>query len=409
MSFQLQETLNRIAALKEANAAAKKENEEKNTNHKVIEDKTFDLMEKMTRNMYGDVSMGRANIQEALTTTDTIKLIPKVIEGKLREAAEPSYLGTNFFETIHVDGSGSAVYVIPVVGELYAHEVGEGQRYKEETFDMNTVENAEIEVRVKKIGVKVSITEEAIADSSWDILGINVRKMGKAMARYKEEQIFNTFSDGCHTVFDNNLRSQDPSLGTTGRDKNGEFNDTLSVEDFLDATMALMAKGYNPSDAIFHPLTWVIFARNSMLGNGLTFGALGGNNVSPWGTIQGTNAPFGLQNNGNGQKLIMRPEDVQNRLPVPMNINFSPFVKFNKENKTFDMYIIDRSEVGVIVEREGLSTDNWSEPEKDIRMLKAKERYGIGLLNNGQAINVVKGIAVAPSYPLAPEVRVKTE
>ena len=105
----------------------------------------------------------------------------------------------------------------------------------------------------------------------------------------------------------------------------------------------------------------------------------------------------------------MRPEDVQNRLPVPMNINFSPFVKFNKENKTFDMYIIDRSEVGVIVEREGLSTDNWSDPEKDIRMLKAKERYGIGLLNNGQAINVVKGIAVAPSYPLAPEVRVKTE
>ena len=73
MSFQLQETLNRIAALKEANAAAIKENQEKNTNHNVVEEKTFELMEKMTRNMYGDVSMGKASIQEALTTTDTVK------------------------------------------------------------------------------------------------------------------------------------------------------------------------------------------------------------------------------------------------------------------------------------------------------------------------------------------------
>ena len=138
MSFQLQETLNRIAALKEANNAAIKENKEKNTNHKVVEEKTFDLMEKMTRNMYGDVSMGRASIQEALTTTDTVKLIPKVIEGKLREAAEPEYLGTRFFQTVRVDGGNSAVYVIPVVGEVTAYEVGEGTRYKETALDYNT-------------------------------------------------------------------------------------------------------------------------------------------------------------------------------------------------------------------------------------------------------------------------------
>ena len=31
---------------------------------------------------------------------------------------------------------------------------------------MTTLENATLEIRVKKIGVRVSITEEAIADSS---------------------------------------------------------------------------------------------------------------------------------------------------------------------------------------------------------------------------------------------------
>ena len=167
-----------------------------------------------------------------------------------------------------------------------------------------------------------------------------------------------------------------------------------------------MSNGYNPTDVIMHPLTWVVFARNSMIGNGLTFGALGGNNVHPNGGIQGTPAAFGLANNGDGQKMIMTPDQVQNRLPMPLTINFSPFVNFNKERKTFDMYCLDNREVGVIVQKEGLTTENWTDPEKDIRNLKCKERYGVGILNNGKSITVAKGIAVAPSYPLPPVVRI---
>jgi hypothetical protein len=369
---------------------------------------TFDLMEKMARNIYGDYSAGRASISEALTTTDTIKMIPKVIEGQLREAAEPEYLGTRFMSTVHVEGGNSTVYVIPVVGELVAGEVGEGSRYNEDYVDFNTIENSALEIRVKKIGLKVSITEEAISDSSWDILGINVRKMGKAMARYKEEWIFNTFSDHGHVIFDNNLRSQFSEAGTTGRGEDGNFNDTLSVEDFLDLVLALMANEFVPTDIIMHPLTWVIFARNSMIGNGLSYGAFGGQGVHPWGAVQGTPGFAGLAANGDSQKLIMRPDQVQNRLPVPLTINFSPFVHFDKVNKRFDMYCIDRNEVGVIVQKEGLSTENWTDPEKDIRALKCKERYGVGVLNNGRGICVARNIAVAPSYPIPPVVTVKT-
>lgn len=402
MSLHLQETLMNLeslrAQLKEAKEQGKKVN---------LSEDSLNLVEKMARNIHGDFSQGRASIQEAISSTDTVKLIPKVIEGKLREAAEPEYLGTRFFQTVKVDGGNSAVYVVPVVGEVTAYEVGEGTRYKETAFDMTTIENATLEIRVKKIGVRVSITEEAISDSSWDILGINVRKMGRAMARYKEEMIFNAFSTHGHTVFDNNLRTAQPAAGTTGLGKDGQYNDTLSVEDFLDLTLALMGNGYNPTDVIMHPLTWVVFARNSMIGNGLTFGALGGNNVHPNGGIQGTPAAFGMANNGNGQKMIMTPEQVQNRLPVPMAISFSPWVKFDKLTKRFDMYVVDKSEVGIIAQREALSTGNWTDPEKDIRNLKAKERYGIGVLNNGRAITVAKNIAVAPSYPAAPVIAIQ--
>ena len=402
MNLHLQETLCDLENLKEKVAEAKA-----NGSKVTLTDHTFELIEKMARNIYGDFSKGRASLQEAISSTDTVKLIPKVIEGKLREAAEPEYLGTRFFQTVKVDEGNSAVYVIPVVGEVTAYEIGEGTRYKETSFDMTTLENATLEIRVKKIGVRVSITEEAIADSSWDILGINVRKMGRAMARFKEEMIFNAFSTHGHTVFDNAQRTAQPAAGTTGLGKDGQYNDTLSVEDFLDLTLALMGNGYNPTDVIMHPLTWVVFARNSMIGNGLTFGALGGNYVHPNGGIQGTPAAFGMANSGDGQKLIMTPDQVQNRLPVPMVINFSPWVKFDKLTKRFDMYVLDKSEVGIIAQKEGLTTGKWTDPEKDIRNLKAKERYGIGILNNGRAITVAKNIAVAPSYPAAPVIAIQ--
>lgn len=370
---------------------------------------TFDLMEKTVRNLYGDYSKGRASIQETLTTTDTMKLIPKVIEGQLREAAEPEYLGTRFMSKIKVEGNASTVYVIPVAGELVASEVSEGGRYNEDYIDFNTIENSALEVRVKKIGLKVNITEEAISDSSWDLLGINIRKMGRAMARYKEEWVFENFSNHGHILFDNNLRVQMPEAGTTGRAADGTFNDTLSVEDFLDLVLSLMGNGFVPTDVIMHPLTWVVFARNAMIGNGLSFGALGGTGVHPWGAVQGTPGFAGLAATGAGQKMIMRPEEVQGRLPVPLTINFSPFVHFDKVNKLFDMYCIDRSEVGVIVQKEELSTENWTDPERDIRSMKVKERYGVGIINNGRAITVSRNIAVAPSHPTPPTVRVETK
>lgn len=402
------EALSNVQNLRKAIEQQEKDFESGKTDKRPsVNQKTLDLTEKMIRNIYGDYSKGSATIREALMSTDTVRLIPKVIEGQLREAAEPEYLASKFMNVIHVEGNNSAVYVVPVVGEIFASEVTEGGRYNEQNLDFNTVENGQLEIRVKKYGLKVTISEEAIQDSSWDIYGINVRKMGRAMARLKEENCFNAFSNHGHILFDNDKREQFPEAGTTGRDADGSYNDTLSVEDFLDLVLTLMGNNRVPTDIIMHPLTWVIFARNSMIGNGLTFGAFGGNQVHPWGATQGTPGFAGLSSEEGPQKLIMRPDQVQNRLPVPLAINFSPFVRFDKLKKRFDMYCIDRSEVGVIVEREGLSTDDWNDPERDMRMLKVKERYGVGILDNGKGITVARNIAVAPTYPLPPEVRIQ--
>lgn len=405
MSMRLTETLNKIAqGRKLSEAQLKKFKAGEATEKPAVMPNTYDLMEKMVLNINGNYDKGRVSVQESLMSTDVVQLIPKVIEGQLREAAEPEYLATKFMNVVHVEGGSSVTYVIPVVGELRASEVAEGGRYNEDSVDFNTVENSQLEIRVKKIGLKVTITEEAVQDSSWDIYGINIRKMGQAMARYKEEWCFNAFSTHGTPVFDNDMRTQIPEAGTHGLNKDGSYNNTLTTEDFLDLVLALMANDKTPTDVIMHPLTWVVFARNSMIGNGLTYGALGGSQVHPWGATQGTPGFAGLSAEQGPQKFIMQPNQVQGRLPMPISVSFSPFVKFDKVNKKFDMYCIDRSSVGVIAEKEALSTDNWTDPERDIRLLKCKERYGVGILDNGHGITVARNLAVAPTYPEPPTV-----
>lgn len=376
----------------------------------VISEKSINLIEQIYRNINGDRSKGLLNVKqslkEAITSTDVMSMIPKVIEGKIREGAEPVYLASQFFNTVQVENGNSVSYVIPVVGEMNAFEVSEGGKYQESSLDYNTIEASPLEIRVSKVGCKISITEEALSDSSWDIYGLASRKMGRAMARFKEERCFNAFSTHGHVVFDNNLRKQVPAAGTHGMAEDGSYNDTLSVEDFLDMAIAMMSNGKNPTDVIMHPLCWIVFAQNSMIGNGLTFGALGGSHVHPWGATQGTPGFAGLQADQGPQKFIITPDQVQNRLPLPMTMNLSPFVTFDKAAKKFDMYILDREEVGIIAQKEAISLENWSDPERDVNLMKTKEVYGVGILNNGKNICLARNIAVAPSYPKAPRVEI---
>ena len=70
------------------------------------------------------------------------------------------------------------------------------------------------------------------------------------------------------------------------------------------------------------------------------------------------------------------------------------------------IYLIDRNNIGAIVQREDLSVEKWTNPEIDVRIIKAKERYGIGIMDNGKGIAVAKNISAMPSFPRPTVVRV---
>lgn len=368
--------------------------------------KKYDMMKDMVGKLNKqNLSDKHFSIKETIMTTDVVDLVPRIIESKMIEAEDTQSVISPFFTKVQA-GNTNGTVVVPIIGELQAHEVAEGGAYNDEAVEINTLEYNSIEVRPKKIGLKVTLSEEVIMDSYWDIMEANLSRIGGAMARYKDEWCAREFSEHGHVVFDNALAAQNPDAATTGLGEDSLPNNTLSVEDFMSMCLALMANDKTPTDVIMHPLCWLVFARNAMVGQGLTFGAMGAMNVNPFGTTQGTGGFAGLSNNMGPQQFVLNESQARFNLPMPINVILSPRVKFDKQNKTFDMYVIDRNNIGAIVQREDLSVEKWTNPEIDVRIIKAKERYGVGIMDNGKGIAVAKNISAMPSYPRPTVVRV---
>ena len=322
----------------------------------------------------------RVTVEEALSTPDASILIPRVISDVMREAAEPLYIGSKFMTPVRITEGRSLEF--PSVGAIRAFDIAEGQEYPAQELEFQL--HRTVEVKVGKSGLRVPITEEMITDSQWDVIGMHLKAAGRAMARLKEEKIFREFSRHGHTVFDNLITAEShPHLTedelaeakTTGRGEDGTLNGTLDVDDVLDMIVAVMANGYTPTDMLMHPLAWTIFAKNSLLGS------MGMAPEAPDGSFR------------------LGPESIQGRIPFGMNVWLSPFIPFNREQKLFDIYVVDKNEVGVLLIKEDMSTEQFDNPSRDIRILKVKERYGCAVLDEGRAVAVAKNISFAKSWP----------
>ena len=319
----------------------------------------------------------RVSVSEALTTADANILIPKVVSQVVAEAAEPMLLASQFFQKVQLNEGRSMEFIH--FGAIRAFEIGEGQEYPNQTLNLTKQGIGAVDVKVKKYGLKVQITDEMISDSQWDVIGLHLKAAGRAMARKKEEVIFHEFNTHGHVVFDAAKFAPDQEGYPTGRGFNGEYNGTLTAEDIIDMAVSIMAAGFTPTDIVMHPLCWSLFAKNA---------ALTGSSVAAFGQGQ----------------VNFDPRSFNTSNALGLNVIFSPFVPFDQVNKTFDFYLIDRNNVGVIVVKDDISTEQFDDPLRDIQTLKVKERYGVGILNGGLGLAVARNIKFAKTYP-APERR----
>jgi len=319
-------------------------------------------------------SDNRITIKEAFASSDAAPLFPKVISRTLKEAAEPQLLVTPLLSTVRL-GKGRSLE-FPAVNAIQAAEIPEGQEYPEQALAFAK----QIEGKVSKKGVKLAFTEEVIADSLWDIVGLHVRAAGRAMARLKEQIALSRFKDAATIVFDNDDSNYDD---TTGRGIDGAFNDTITWDDIVDMAAVLMAENHIPTDFILHPLMWSVFLKDSIFHSG--------------GSAAAVNTSWGY-----------RPQSKEGTLnstaPMGLNVLVSPFVSFTAKSGSTpaksDLFLIDRNEVGTLLVKDDMSTDQFDDPSRDIRSMKMKERYDIVMLGDGEGITVAKNVALTRNYEI---------
>lgn len=246
-------------------------------------------------------------VKEALTTADANILMPKVIQQVVTEAAEGQYLASQFFKRINLTEGRSMEFIH--FGAIRAFEIGEGQEYPEQSLNLTKDGIGSVDVKVRKYGLKVSITDEMISDSQWDVIGLHLQAAGRAMARLKEENMFREFSRHGHVVFDGNLFSAGQEGYPTGRGFDGNYNGTLTGEDMLDMSLSIMSAGFTPTDIIMHPLCWSLFAKNEFLENA-------------------GKAAFGQGTNGQD------PRQFSTTNSLGLTVQFSPFVPFDQATKS---------------------------------------------------------------------------
>lgn len=382
--------------------------------------KQFDFV---WRNNGTDVDGTTMSIQDMWSVPDAPVLLPRVISSVVREAIEPMLIGTSLLQRINYT-MGQTI-LLPSYGALSVAglDIPEGGEYPEAKM---TQGGASMTANIGKSGIAVKISEEMIRYSQVDVINMHLRAAGRCLARHKEVKIFNMIgAEG--TVYYDNANPQQSVLGVThGRGFNGAANGSVTAEDLFDLWGHLLARGFMANTMLVHPLTYTMYLKDANMrtmffnqGSGTLFAtynqkaAMGGN---PWAEAAGGMSLGQIQNISPDTAPELRNQDISSApvLPsyfgMPLQVIVSPFVKYDPIKKVTDIMLFDRAELGVLLVDEELTTEEWNDPARDIKKIKMRERYCLGILNEGQGVALIKNAVnvdnMISSQPAVPHMNV---
>lgn len=368
-------------------------------------------------------SSERIKMEDAISVPDAPMLFPKVIQNIVREAIEPLLIGTSLLTRINFSGYGQTI-TFGAMGGLTAGDIAEGMEYPEQNLQVGA---GTVTATIGKSGVAVKITEEMMRYSQFDIIGMNLRAAGKALARHKEQKIFNLIRNMGATVFDNLEPTRSLRGVTTGRSLDGSANGSLTMDDIFDAWAHIVSQGFMPNTLIMHPLTWTMFAKDATLrafvlqnGGGNFFASHTGNpqgGFPAWknasqngmGMSAGQNivpdgSPSGLAatTSGDQSQTLTSAPVLPGYGPGGLTIVVTPYVAFDASRRLTDVYLCDRSELGFLIVDEEPTTEEFNDPKVDMRKIKIRERYALAIANEGQGVAVLKNIKMATNEIVLP-------
>jgi len=363
----------------------------------------------------------RFEMMDVLNTSNAGPLLPKVVVQIIQEAQEPLLVGTSLLDQIPYQYGQSIVF--PAMGAMTADDIAEGQEYPEHQPQIG---GATVTANVGKVGMAFGFTEEMIRYSQFDLMGLYMRQAGRAMARHKETKIFQHVLSLGVKVFDNADPTTSSHGVTTGRGLAGAANGSMIMDDLFDMMAQLIHQGFVPDTILVHPLTWLMWVKDPTMrsfalqsGGGSFFqrwqgspaarypiqngpqgklGLSGGRDIVPGGNA-GSQSASGVNDydqNATGAPVL------PSYMPFPFRVIVSPFMPFDPDTLLTDVVVFQSGELGAMLVDEALTTDEWSDPRVDVRKIKLRERYGIGIYNEGLAIAVAKNVKVVPNQIVLP-------
>lgn len=363
----------------------------------------------------------RMKLKDALSVPNAPVLFPKVISNIVREAAEPLLVGTSLLQRINYKYGQTITF--GATGAMHAADIPEGGEYPTRSL---TGGGGTVTATIGKSGLAVQINEEVIRYSQYDVLGIHLRAAGRALARWKEQKIFNMISHLGVKIFDNVTPTASIRGVTTGRDMSGAGNGSVVVDDIFDAFGQVILQGFMPDTLLLHPLCWTIWMKDPYLrafalaaGRGPWFGTSTGNalNKTPWeaasqggmgistgrNTIPGDNTAglAATELESYSQTLTSAPT-VPSLFPFPLRVIVSPMIPYDPRRLLTDIYVCDSAEIGYLIVDEDVTTEAFNDPSVDIQKVKIRERYALAMASEGHGVGVIKNVHLKPNEVVLP-------
>jgi hypothetical protein len=359
-------------------------------------------------------SKGKIKITDAVALPNASILIPHVLTQFVKEGIEPMLIGTKLLTRIQYQPGLQIQF--PALGALYAEDVAPGQSLPEFAPDLGG--QATNEMRVGKSGLALKIFDDIVKYDQYNLVAYWLRLAGQALARHKESKIFNFLTSMGTVVFDNVTRGNGISGSyTSGRNRDGSLNGSMTMDDIFQMYTYGLQQGFILDTILVHPLTWLMWLRDPVLrtfqlqyGGGTWFNMWQGDprNVNPLASFpplgegtgrfvnpptSATSAPAATPVTEYSQNIDSRPTP-PSYLGLSFNIIPSPFVPFSPTANTASVIMFNSNNLGALIVDEDPKVQEWKQPELDMTKMQIYEKYGIAIMNEGQAIIVANNISM---------------
>ena len=350
------------------------------------------------------------SMEDALAYPNSTQFFPITVETLVREAIEPHLIGTSLLERINYKPGMQVSF--PSAGAMVADDVNEAGEYPE--YSLNFGPGSQI-ITIGKCGLAIKFTDEMKRYSQYDMLGMYLRAMGRALARHKESKIFAMLSRMGVVTHDNHTPSASVYGVTRGMTAAGAGNGAVTMDDLHEAFGTVLMNGFTPNAILVHPLTYTMFLTDPLLrafalhnGGGSWYNGWTGNGQAEYPWPRGVQGKLGqgpgLVNSSSDPKTIQvnAAPKLPNYAGLPLSVIVSPFIPYNQSTKLTDIYMVDTNNIGAMIVDEEPTMEELPDRYREITKIKIRERYAVAPFNEGHAVAVLSNVKVTTNELILP-------